>query len=167
MNSKKKIVILGMALFIVVLVIMGVFLFLPKKAKYDYTDWQSYIKSYYDKTEKIEGKEEKLYTNEFSLKEKKLQSKDGSFILENILNIHIISYKEVSFLYAVDTEGKLYYINNIRNSTSEKYEVTELGDYTNIVKIENKNDQIIATDIQDKTHNISANMESYIHYAFQ
>ena len=120
MNSKKKIVILGMALFIVVLVIMGVFLFLPKKAKYDYTDWQSYIKSYYDKKEKIEGKEEKLYTNEFFLKEKKLQSKEGTFILENILNIHIISYKEVAFLYAVDTEGKLYYINNIRNSTSEK-----------------------------------------------
>lgn len=159
---KKKMIIGGLCA-LILLVLIGVFImFMPKEK--EYKDWESYVKDYEDKKISIKN-DNNSYTNEFELKDKVLSSKDEKNIMDNIIEIYSIEYKGDNYTYIVSKDGKIYYLNNIKGSTQQKYELTELGDYKNIINIEVKGKNIIGTDINKKEYKLNEKMDTYIGYS--
>lgn len=71
---------------------------------------------------------------------------------------------EYYYLFAINDKGDLYYINNLVNSTSDKFKVTKVTELKNIKEVlvkETKPMNAIAIDKDNKEHDINALIDKY------
>lgn len=160
----KKIITLAcitLAILILIIVVMSLTVFNSNK---NYKDWDDYKESYKDNNVIVKNNNNS-YSGNFTVKNKILYDEDNNEIIKDVLKVYSIDFDKDSYIFITDNSGKTFYLNNINKSTQDKFELTELGDYKNIVNIELKDNKIIAYDINKNELVMSEEMNTYTGYS--
>ena len=92
------------------------------------------------------------YTSLFHIKNNKLYDYSDNLLGEKMFSIMPTTYGDcnIQLMFVTDTEGDVYYINNLKDSSLDKLELVKLEEVKEIVRVDvNSDNQIIGYDKDD------------------